>query len=121
MATIKREKGMIYLQEQSSTSEKKWRKIGKVTGSDGRTLNVIRDRQKHLWKIHNGYGFNKFLLDKNWFDHIVLIETNGEETNNYIIPVSDIITESTIEKANKFDPQYVYSLEKLEEHKFTIQ
>ncbi len=68
-------------------SEKRKRKIGVVTKST-RTLNVVRDRSKHLHRISNSYGFNhRIIAESKRFDTIVLTD----EYSRYKIPKQFIL------------------------------
>lgn len=83
-----------------------------------RTLNVKRNRSKHLMQVVNGYGFNYMLLDTaKSFDRVRLVD----EYAAYSIPREFILKHGSILnfKQQGFERQIFVSLEQLEAYKIT--
>lgn len=91
-----------------------WIPIGRISND---VVTISRDREKHLMKKYNGYGFNREILRMEIFDWIVLEEKNGQERNKYIFPRSWLETHAETDVAFGLDTQIFVSLDKLEEYK----
>lgn len=80
---------MIYLKLQF---ENKWRHIADIDEGRG-IMKMSRNRAKHYFYSHKGYGFNWHLV--NWnklfpIKSIFLIEQDGGDTDAYLIPIEKI-------------------------------
>lgn len=87
--------------------------IGEIDRQN-RILIVRRQRNKHLHRDMNSYGFNYTVIhDTKQFSQVMLEETNGEEFTRYLIPVKDIISHSVVKffKQEGLEVQYFMRLE----------
>lgn len=81
---------MIYLKLQF---DNKWRHIADVD-QDRRIMKMRRNRARHYFDSHKGYGFNHHLINSNSLfpiKSIFLIEQDGGEVDAYMIPIEKII------------------------------
>jgi hypothetical protein len=70
-------------------SEKYYRSVGSINLKK-RQLEVIRERDKHLFRKFNAYGFNHFILaNAILFDHVLL----KDEYGLYNVPRQVILTQ----------------------------
>lgn len=93
------------------------RHLGTIN-TNTRTLQVRRNRSKHLMQAINGYGFNYMLLDTaQKFDWIRLVDDYA----TYSIPREFILKHGSILnfKQQGFERQIFVSLEQLEGYKIT--
>lgn len=112
MGTLKIDNGKIYQQVLG-----KWNMIGEIDFAE-RTLAVYRDREKHLMKMFDGYGFSKDLIDSSrFFDFILIKEKSGEDEALYLIPREEILLYGQLYKAEGYEKQIFISLEKLKNFK----
>lgn len=84
-----------------------------------RVFVVYRNRQKHLFKKNNSYGFNEHILrTATMFDHVELIDDFGI----YKIPRELILSSGTYLdfKSVGYEKQIFLSLDIIEKHKFTL-
>lgn len=91
------------------------RHLGTIN-TNTRTLNVKRNRKKHLMQVVNGYGFNYMLLDTaKSFDRVRLVD----EYAAYSIPRTFILENGKILnfKQQGFEVQIFVSLEQIEPYK----
>ena len=88
------------------------RKLGEINDNE-RTLHTIRNKDKHLHRNTNSYGFNKELVDSGLIDYISI---NEYPTNDlYIVPIEDMHSMPAY-KANDFEIQLMISLDKLKDY-----
>lgn len=90
------------------------RKIGVLDRKD-RMLYVERNREKHLFKKGNAYGFNeKVIRDAKAFDHVMLHDEYGD----YKIPREEILKkgEHLFFKEQGFELQIFLSLREIKKH-----
>jgi hypothetical protein len=112
MGTIKIDNGKIYHQQAG-----KWLEIGDANFAK-RILTVYRDKEKHLMRVFDGYGFNKEIIETDrFFDYVALEETDGEQHNVYFIPREEIIQEGKLYQAEGYERQIFLSLAQLETYK----
>lgn len=72
-------------------NEKVPRKIG-VINVEEKTLIIKRIENIHLFLKNNSYGFNYTVLSTaTTFDKVKLIEKTTAETNEYVIPLEEIL------------------------------
>lgn len=77
-----------------------------------RELKVLRSRRKHLLRVYNGFGFNKYILDTaRTFDTVTLMEDGG----TYHIPREWIVENGKIwtNEHNPLDEQYIVPMKEL--------
>ncbi len=94
-------------------AEKKRRTIGVLTKSTG-VFNIVREREKHLHRISNSYGFNhRILTMSNKIKTVVLTD----DVTRYKIPISYILenTNFLFFKQQGFELQTFVSLEQLKQ------
>lgn len=103
---------VVYLQLHG---ERRSRKIGVVTKST-RTLSVRREREQHLFRKGNAYGFNEYVIrNQTSFTHISLFD--GVE--HWKIPVEFILSNGTYLnfKEKGYERQLFVTLEQIEKFK----
>jgi hypothetical protein len=102
----------VYLQLKS---EDKKRVIG-VINEANRTMDIFRDREKHLFRKGNAYGFNNYVLENaTKFDTIIL----KDSISRWEVPVKFILENGRflLFKQQGFEIQKFVSLEQLEQFK----
>lgn len=72
--------------------ENRWRHIADVDQDRG-IMKMKRNKARHYFDSHKGYGFNYHLV--NWnrlfpIKNIFLIEQDGDEVDGYLIPIEKI-------------------------------
>lgn len=91
--------------------ERRARLIG-VIHDDEKFLYVKRNRNRHLHKKTNSYGYNDFVLrNTKRFNHILLQDVSGK----YLIPVNEILTKGNylFFKTEGFERQVFFPLEEM--------
>jgi hypothetical protein len=83
------------------------RHVGEIKG---KTLVVERDREKHLMKKWNSYGFNSEIIDNGTVTAVVIKEKDG---NNFLITADNVKTFARIHQEEGWDKQYFIGLEHL--------
>ena len=81
----------------------KAREIGKVNLKE-RFIEIKRDREKHLFRKNNSYGFNEYLIKTGkTFDKVKLVD----DTGTYIFPKETILEKGSylFFKAQGFEKQ----------------
>ena len=102
----------IYLKLKSEDRE---RLVG-VVNKTNRTMEVLRDREKHLFRKGNAYGFNNRILEiATTFDTVILMD----KISRWEIPVAFILKEGKflMFKQQGFETQKFVSLEQIEPFK----
>ena len=94
----------------------KERRIGFINKTH-QTLEIYRERKKHLHRNTNAYGLNKEALDSGLFKYIRLAEDDGKQVKMYVFPVEETITLPAY-KASDFEIQLMASLDWLKQYEF---
>lgn len=84
---------------------------------NNRVLRIKRDRDKHLMRKFNAYGFAKQLIEETFFDHVHIVETQPQGIVNYLIDRNDILTSGLYYKAEEFEKQIFVDLDTLQKYK----
>lgn len=112
MSQIKKQNGKLYIRDSTGT----WRTIGTID-EELKTLQVFRDKSKHLHRNTNSYGINKEIIDIDWFTYVVFTEKTDKGTNIFAIPTEDLKVKPAY-KAKDFEIQVMISLDELKDYKF---
>ena len=84
---VDEKKGWLFVHLKLHTNAKS-REVGKVNLKE-RVMEIKRDRERHLFRKNNSYGFNEYLIkEARTFDKIKLIDDLG----TYVFP-KDLILE----------------------------
>lgn len=111
-STIKREGNGFSIQQNG-----KWIKLGELD-AEKRVFSTFRNREKHLFKNFNAYGFNRgFLEDNHLFDYVYIKERTPSGKNMYFVPREHILANGRLYKAPGFENQVFISLEEIEQFK----
>ena len=108
---ISTESALIITVELKLVSEKRRRLVGVLTKSTG-VFNVVRNREKHLHRQSNSYGFNFRIFEMS--NHIKTVVLS-DELMRYKIPIRYILenTNFLFFKQQGFELQTFISLEQL--------
>jgi hypothetical protein len=93
----------------------KAREIGKVNLKE-RFIEIKRDREKHLFRKNNSYGFNEYLIKTGkTFDKVKLVDDSG----TYIFPKETILEKGSylFFKAQGFEKQLFLPLSEINKFK----
>lgn len=98
-------------------SNVKIREIGKVNLKE-KFIEIKRNKEKHLFRKNNSYGFNEYLIKTSkTFDNVKLIDDNG----TYVFPKNTILEKGKylFFKEQGFEKQLFLPLEEI--NKFKVQ
>ena len=118
MGVVKKEDNKIFIQVSD-----KWRQIGELEGMQTIVLKIRRNRDSHLMRVWNAYGFAKDVIDRgDWFEYVFIdeevpLENGNFEKNLYLIPRTDIVLEGRVYETEGFERQYFVPIELLKRYK----
>lgn len=96
-------------------SEPRARAIGVIRD---RVLHVDRNRDRHLHRKSNSYGFNYHVLQKDMFDHVSI----NESGTHYVVPKDVILADGKVmffkkAKAGSFEVQIFLNLDTIKTYR----
>jgi hypothetical protein len=96
-------------------SDKKVREVGKVD-LKSRTIEMVRNKERHLFRKNNSYGFNEYLIKTGkTFDTIKLTDDLG----TYIFPKKELLEKGSylFFKQQGFEKQLFLPLEEINKYR----